>query len=183
MIECSNCNNQIPKDSKFCPSCGNKVEQTLNLNQGDTATMTQTSSKKGKKYIVPIAIVGVIILAALFLFPKIGGDKPEKVVYSVFESIDKMDTEKFLDALSANAKNELLYYVDFDMSEVANGLYEIKQEATSEFGANWLKQINVSLVYKDDYQAMVNIFINGESEKIQLIKEDKKWKIVEFLGF
>jgi len=184
-MKCNNCNKDIEAGSKFCTNCGELVPVETNKPLAEATPTTETNPIENKqdkpsfngKLLIPVAIIAVLVIGSFTLIPKLGGNKPEKVVYSVFESIDSLNANKFLDTLTAEAKNELLHYAGFDMVEVAGVLFESKEKITYTLGPDWLKKINLTLVYKDDLQALVNISFDGYSENIQLIKENKKWKI------
>lgn len=180
---CSNCNKQIPDDSSFCPNCGIRVEHTSNDNTSASDAMIAATVKpnnKSGKRIMPIAIIVIAIILGIFLISKLG-DKPENVVINQLEALQDVNVDKFLDTLPSYYKNEILYEYGGSMTEIANALYELKLEIEYELGRDWMKQLDVSLVYKDDYNAVVNLIFQGEAYSVDLIKEDGKWKLTEVL--
>lgn len=170
-------------NSVFCPNCGEKVVYGANTNfnnagGGTAAAAVQGPKKPSLNLIIPIALVAVILLGAFMLFS--GGGKPETVVNNFFKSIDKVDPDMMLDSLSSRLKNEALDEVGWDKSELAYELSDMKEEFRYEYGDGWLKQIKISGDYKDKNSAVVSIAMFGEYSKVRLMKEGKKWVIMEF---
>lgn len=138
-MNCSNCNEKIDLNSVFCPNCGEKVVERIdsNFNSGAAVAQEQKKSNTNFKFIIPIAMIGIILVAAFMLFAS--GGKPETVVNNFFKAIDKVDPDMMLDSLSSRLKNEILDDVDWDKSELAYELSDMKEEFRYEFGDGWLK--------------------------------------------
>lgn len=186
-MNCSNCNQIIPRDSKFCPECGEKVEFMMKskvIESGDSGGMVAIGSKKPKntnKVIISLILVGIIILGGFFILKP--NNKPHETVYSFFESAMKSNPDKFLDTLSPTLKNELMEEMNWDMMELSYGLNTINEGMMEELGRDWLKKLNINTGYEDGNSAIVDISvagINASGLKVKLFKQDKKWIIVDF---
>ncbi len=196
-MDCPKCGSQIPDESKFCTECGSVLtndgdqEEVLHLEENinnDLLTEEKTkkkekkqkqASKLKKKFRVLLSILLVIVIAVSVLFFVIKNNTPEKVTLKFYETIDKGNADKFLNVLSTKGKSDLLYLMDFNMADISNQLDQIKGQLSGG-DSRWIRQVNISVVYSDKYQAVVNVIIDGNIQKISLIKEGLKWKIMEY---
>ena len=174
----------------FCPNCGEKVVHQANTNTnfnnpgnpthsnvgGGTAAVQKKSSLN---MIIPIVIIAVLAVGAFMIFSG-GGNKPEAVVNNFFKAIDKVDPDMMLDTLSSQLKQEALEDVDWDKSELAYELTGMREEFRYEYGDGWLKQVKISGDYKDKTSAVVSFEMFGQRSKVRLMKEGKKWVVIEF---
>lgn len=180
-MNCTNCKERMDNNSVFCPNCGEKVVQQANTNfnnSGNTTATVQQKNKSNLSFIIPIAVIAIISLAVFMLFS--GGGKPETVVNNFFKAIDKVNPDMMLDTLSGQLKNETLDEVSWDKSELAYEISDMKDEFRYEFGDGWLKQVKITSEYNDKDSAVVGILMFGEYNKVRLMKEGKKWVIMEF---
>ena len=72
---CTNCGNEIPEGTKFCPNCGANQNIPLNTNRqnapkkaiGDV-TLSDLQWKPPKKKKSPWKIIGLVLIVILFVF-------------------------------------------------------------------------------------------------------------------
>ncbi|MCQ2081229.1 MAG: zinc-ribbon domain-containing protein [Lachnospiraceae bacterium] len=107
---CTNCNNQLPEGSEFCPVCGAKQLKIVE-------PVVKVPSKAKKKSNVPMIIISLILVVAvvvLFLFPGIspfskgslaggsnrvegrGANSPEEVLENYLEAMKNGDIDAML---------------------------------------------------------------------------------------
>ena len=183
---CTNCNYSLTANSKFCPSCGEKVEFSDKTVQSQTRDNGSARFVENKpiinfnfKKIVPILLVGVILLGAYMFLGS--GNKPDATVSKFFESVMNNKPDELLDTLSSPLRYELMDYMD--LSELAYELNDVNYEITQYMGPNWIKNLDINTDYEYEDNAVVNVNIvsvNGsDSLKVKLYKENKKWVIVD----
>lgn len=187
-MKCPNCNETFTANSKFCSSCGAKIESNIETshseirnNESTGAENTEKSNKINIKKAIPIVVVVVLIIGLTIIMG--GGNKPHDTVETFLKSIAKGDAENFIDTLNPSLKNSLMDEVGRNMMNVEEELYYMNEEIIYELGNDWLSKIETTTVYEDDYQAEVVVSVKGNSElspeSLRLIKQDKNWVIVE----
>ena len=174
---CPNCGSKESDNSRFCSECGTNLEGSGNVT--NNVSTSQPQNQSNKKLFLGIGIGVLIVLVAFLIIPKIGGgEKPDKTVYNFFKAIQKGDIDSLLDSMSPTLK-EMLIREGFSREDVLEELEYMNEEMVDEFGPNWPDAILIETISEDKGIAFVRITFEDESGNLKLVKDGKKWKIVD----
>ena len=95
---CGKCGAQLENDAKFCPSCGNVIEQNAGSGKKNRSGSRVTNILKSpSRMIGAAAAILVVILALIFGF---GGKSPEKVAAKACETEINQDVKGYYKLLA-----------------------------------------------------------------------------------
>ncbi len=168
---CSKCGSPLQPDSKFCMSCGHSVSPNI------TEKPVNHSNNKW----IFIGVAAVVAILALFMLNK--NDSPEKIATKFVEHMSNFEYEKAKDLLARDADEYFKDEIDWIIDEIKDdpSVMDEQKEYAEEYGYK-IESFKVTDVDEEEDYAFVYgdiTYVNGETESIDidLLKENKKWKV------
>lgn len=175
-MKCYNCNKDLPINSRFCTNCGAKVEELPKSNtSSENITIKENNEVKKNtsvKFIIPIVILGVIILAASILL--ISKNNSKNVALKAFQLTEEHKYDEAIKIynkiLNKDPENLDIYLELLNLYNVM-GESELQknilQRGIDDVEDNAILKLELGNYYIDHY-----IYIEGERLFLQVLEND-----------
>ncbi len=170
-MQCSKCGATIDSKDKVCPSCGEKITQTLDEvrtnQQADKPQIKKKTMPRWFKVLILLTVLALVAVSAAILFT-------ESIVDLVEKQIEYLRQGKIEKAYKSHTAKEFQAATSLEQFQEFVRAYPILQNNHSAIFPQRSIKDNITTLRG---KIMANDHISAPVE-YQLIKEDGKWKIL-----
>lgn len=175
---CNQCGKELQDSVNFCSKCG----KNLIKDGSNTSDKYKNYLRRPKNKSIVIALVAIIIIGGIYgLVSNLSS--PEKAVQQLFTAIENQDVDSLVNLMPDEIVMDALKWYS-SMEEFKNDFDDqvnwLARSIEDELGRNWSRKIQIKTIDQTNSRATVSVTINNETNNLLVIKEDGKWKILDF---